>query len=252
MGSNENGQTTDSAKRRMSDVNPGRLERAVSEAVKEELRDLTWPVYKQYEIVEEHSEMFVVAPVSLDSFKESNPKGKRAFAKSRVKGYWWGMFEGRSPAEDVLTVYQPLRTPQLVLDLAELAEGQITPKAVLGWAETYGLFGLPGEDVVTATGPGIRLRHSGAGRKDSVGRFAEVAQEVRACLRIYEAVTAGVDLDLDRIDHLTDLLPRGFQAVRIQGKACRKGTALALRRARQDGPNAPPRALLPTLQYLCP
>ena len=200
----------------MSGVNSERVERAVSEAVKEELRDLTWPVYKQYEIVEEHSEVFVVAPNSLDSFKESKPKGKQAFAKSRVKGYWWRMFEGSAPAEDVQTIYQPLRTPELVLDLAELAEGEITPKAVLGWAETYGLLGLPGEDVVTATGPvGVGLRHSGAGRKESVGRFAEVAQEVRACLRIYEAVTAGVDLDLDRIDHLADLLPR--EAFRLVG-----------------------------------
>jgi hypothetical protein len=85
-----------------------------------------------------------------------------------------GNIRGGEPAEGVLTVYQPLSTPELVLDLAELAEGEITPKAVLGWAQTYRLFGLPGEDVVTATGPaGIGLRHSGAGRRDSVGRFAE-------------------------------------------------------------------------------
>jgi hypothetical protein len=98
----------------------------------------------------------------------------------------------------------PLRTPELVVDLAALAEKEITPEAVLGWAETYGLLGFPEDDVV-----GERIRARRMGRRDNVARFAIAAGEIMRCLRAYEAATAEDEgpLDLDRLDAILKPLP---------------------------------------------
>lgn len=107
-----------------------------------------------------------------------------------------------------MTFYAPLRTPELVLELAELAEKEITPEAVLGWAQVYGLLGFPDEDTVRADDGFVKFKAEKMGRRDSVRSFAEAAGEVRACLRIYEAVTADEDVKLDELSSIAMHVPR--------------------------------------------
>ncbi len=159
-------------------------------------------MYGDYAICEENGETFVVAPISFASFVEQEPTEDRI-----VQGYRVRRFAGRSPSRDAMTFYAPLRTPELVLELAELAERGITPEAVLEWAQVYGLLGFPDEDVVTADEGFAKFNVKRMGRKDSVRSFAEAAGEIRGCLRIYEAVTADEDIQIGNVRPAADLLP---------------------------------------------
>jgi hypothetical protein len=159
-------------------------------------------VYRNYEIYEEDGELYVIAPLQPREVvvQAGEMKGTRLLG-----------FSDRSLEEGTMCLYAPLKTPELVLDLAELAENEITPKTVVEWAEVYGLLGLPGEDIVGTSYvdyvSGILSGIPGDGRRDNVRHFAEAAGEVRACLRIYEAITADEDVDLDEMASLTNLLP---------------------------------------------
>lgn len=104
--------------------------------------------------------------------------------------------------------YTPLNTPELVLDLAELAEQEITPAAVKSWAEMYGLLGFPDEDVVRAEDPFVKYKVPRQGRRDNVRRFAETALVLRACLRTYETITADSEVELDSLLSIASHLPR--------------------------------------------
>ena len=104
--------------------------------------------------------------------------------EGRLEGQRWQRLAGRGPIEDRMTLYAPLRAPELVIELAELAEKKIMPEDVLGWAQVYGLLGLPDEDKVSTYHGCVTLRIKGAAQRESVGRFAEAAGEIKACLRI--------------------------------------------------------------------
>lgn len=181
---------------------------ASAKAVTKELRDAVWPVYEHYEILEEDGEMFVVASVSHASFVEPEPIEDSVIKKGEMKGRRWREFGGREPLEDHMTLYAPLKTPELVVELAKLAEEEITPEDVLGWAEFYGLLAsIPGDDTVSTYDGFVNLRVNGWGRRESVRRFAEAAREIRACLRIYEALTADEVVDLDELSAAAGPLP---------------------------------------------
>jgi hypothetical protein len=76
--------------------------------------------------------VFVVAPVSPASFVESEPEEERVIREGRLEGQRWQCVAGRDPIEDRMTLYAPLRAPELVIELAELAEKKIMPEDVLG------------------------------------------------------------------------------------------------------------------------
>lgn len=155
-------------------------------------------MYRHYEIVEEGGELLVVAhsPRSLMAWTEEDADGVR------VERFRTGL------EEDVLTHYSPLRAPELVVDLADLADKEITPEAVLDWAQIYGILGLPGEYVLEAQDRPMTSRVIGNGRRENVARFAEAAEDIGACLRIYEAATADEDPDLKEVLPSADTLSR--------------------------------------------
>lgn len=94
------------------------------------------------------------------------------------------------------------------MDLAELADEPITPGAVVGWAETYGLLASSrAEDVLERLGPLGQERIDHSGCRERVSGFAEAAKEVRACLRAYEALRWNEDLDLEKLSADTGPLP---------------------------------------------
>ena len=169
-----------------------RLARALEKAVKDEQRRQGWPVYKNYDIIEEDGETFVVAPVSPPWFIEP---------EEEIVGQW----RVRDNSQDVMSHYAPLAVPELVVDLAELAEKEITPEDVLGWAQVYGLLGIQRYAIVNIDDTSACL-YWDEGRKESVLRFAEAAREVRACLRIYEALTSEEEVDLEALLSLVEFL----------------------------------------------
>lgn len=148
-----------------------------------------WPVYEHYEIREESEEIFVVAP-RFEGFRKKAEKGmlRRPF----------NLFDSK---EDVKEWHAPLRTPDLLIDLAGFAERPITPEAVVLWARNYGLLACSREE---DTLDGV----SGFGRRESVARFEKAAGEVRACLRIYEALLKEEELDFKEVHPYTMSLPR--------------------------------------------
>jgi hypothetical protein len=170
------------------------------------IRGTVWPVYEEYEIVEEDNEPFVVAPISRDSFFEKKPS-KRELVGSGKETYMAETHWGRSPLRDAMSFYSPLRTPELVVDLAELAEQKIEPKKVRDWALTYGLLSPPDEDIVTARDEFMEYKVPHQGRRQSVRSFAETALDVRACLRTYEAIT-NTEIERDELLSVARLLPR--------------------------------------------
>ena len=158
-----------------------------------------WPVYKHYEIVEESGTIFVVAPLEFASFFEPVTEANRNHPEEvgQLKGQRLGGFVGRDPIEDAMTsypptksTYVPLQAPELVVELAQLADKEITPQSVLSWAEVYGLLGMPGDDIVKLDQGFMKFEVKGDGRREDVQRFAEAAREIRACLRVYEAAIA--------------------------------------------------------------
>jgi hypothetical protein len=171
------------------------FENALSKSVKDELRAQGWPVYQHYEVMEEEGEAFVVAPLPEHWVLEDETSAWRGYSR----------LEFGNPVVDS---NDALRRPELVVDLAYLAEKEITAETVLRWAKNYGLLGFPEDDVVELSVGGAPLRVRGQGRKDNVARFAEAAREIRTCLRAYEVATDGHgSLDLEALMASSGPLP---------------------------------------------
>jgi hypothetical protein len=148
----------------------------VMKAVKKDSPSRTWPVYRDYEVVvdEESGENFVVAPIDLFEVVADEVAGQG----QRTKTY-----RGRDPDQAALKNYPPLSTPELVVDLANLADNAITPEAVVRWAKVYGLLASSREeDVLERPGLMGQERISGYGCRESVSGFARAAAEVRYVL----------------------------------------------------------------------
>lgn len=175
------------------------LKDSSTKAVKERFAGVVWPVYEDYEISYEGGEAFVAAlaaPVSL----EAKTKAERHRIQEDEMSHPWRRSKDRLPIEDAKFFYAPLKGPELILELRDLADGEITPEVVRDWSRMYGVLGFSDEDHIKA---GIKGKASyeinirGMGRRGSVRRFAETAHEIKACVRMYEAVTTDEDVDLE-------------------------------------------------------
>ncbi len=173
----------------------------LEKAVNKDSPSRTWPVYRDYEVVvdEESGESFVVATVGLFELVQDEDVGHG----QRVKTY-----RGREPEQAVLTDYAALRTPELAVDLANLADNAITPEAVVGWAEVYGLLAPSSEPAVLNSFPDI----PDFAFRESVSEFARAAGEVRTCLRTYGALQSDEDLDLEKLS--SEVGPLQSEAIR--------------------------------------
>jgi hypothetical protein len=184
----------------------------LAKAVKKDLPGRMWPVYGDYDVVDDHGESYVVASVGLFELVADEDAGHG----QRTKTY-----RGRDPGQDAHN-YAPLRAPELVLDnnyaplsvpelvveLANLADNTIMPEVVLDWAQTYGLLASSREeDILERPGLMGQERISGYGCRESVSGFARAAAEIRTCLRIYEALRRDEDLDLEKLSSEVSPLP---------------------------------------------
>jgi hypothetical protein len=190
----------------------GKTAGSSKKAVKKILPSRQWPVYSEYkvEVDEEGNESYVVARTSMFELvaNESNDYGHS------VRTY-----RGRDPGQDaspyvplrdskpvVDNNYAPLMAPELVVELANIADNPITPEVVLNWAETYGLLASSREeDVLEDEVLGGSI--SGHACRESVSAFARAAGEVRMCLRVYEALGRDEDLDLEKLSSEIGPLP---------------------------------------------
>jgi hypothetical protein len=163
-----------------------------------------WPVYGEYKVQEdeESGESYVVACTSMVErvADETDEHGQR------VKSY-----RGRDPSEDAShyaplrdsrpfggSNYAPLMAPELVVELANIADNPITPEVVLDWAETYGLLASSEEeDVLVDEQIGVPI--VGHACRESVSSFARAAGVVRMCLRVYEALNRDEELDIEKL-----------------------------------------------------
>jgi hypothetical protein len=165
----------------------------LAKAVKKDLPGQTWPVYRDYDVVvDDHGESYVVASVGL--FEPVTDED--ASRGQRVRTY-----RGREPEQAAVINYAPLTTPELVVDLANLADNAITPESAVGWAKVYGLLVPSREEHVRNGLPGYTVR-------ESVSEFARAAGEIRTCLRTYEALIRNNDLELERLTSEVGPLPK--------------------------------------------
>jgi hypothetical protein len=183
-----------------------------SKAVKKLLPSKQWPVYSKYKVSvdEESGESYVVACTSMAEpvRDETDEHGQR------VKSY-----RGRDPMQDATPYlplrdskpvvdnnYAPLMAPELVVELANIAENPITPEVVKSWAETYGILASSREeDVLVDEVIGVPI--SGHACRESVSAFATAAGTVRMCLRVYEALNRDEELDLEKFSAEIGHLP---------------------------------------------
>jgi hypothetical protein len=181
--------------------NSGDITSNLVKAVKNDSPTRKWPVYTAYDVVvdEQDGESYVVASISL-----FEPVPDEA-----------GTYRGREPEQAARKHYPPLRTPELVADLANLADNTVTPETVVGWAKDYGLLASSREEDILER-PGLigQERISGYGCRESVSGFARAAGEVRTCLRIYEALSRPKDLNLEELSAEVGPLPGG--AMRLE------------------------------------
>jgi hypothetical protein len=168
----------------------------LAKAVNKESPSRTWPVHYDYDLVvdEESGESFVVATIRLFELVQDEDVGHG----QRVKTY-----RGREPEQAVLTDYDALRTPELAVELANLADNAITPEAVKGWAEVYGLLAPSSEPAILNAFPDI----TDFAFIESVSEFARAAREIRICLRTYGALRSDEDLDLGKLTSEVGPLP---------------------------------------------
>ena len=190
----------------------GNISSELIKAVKKTLPSKQWLVYGKYKVQvdEESGESYVVACTSMVEpvRDETDEHGQR------VKSY-----RGRDPAQDanpylplrdskpvVDNKYAPLMAPELVVELATIADNPITPEVVLDWAETYGLLASSKEeDKLVDEMTGVLI--SGHACRESVSAFARAAGVVRMCLRVYEALNRDEELDLEKLSSEIGSLP---------------------------------------------
>jgi hypothetical protein len=174
----------------------GDISSDLEKAVNKESPSRTWPVHYDYDVVvdEMSGESFVVATLGLFELVQDEDVGHG----QRVKTY-----RGREPEQAVLTDYDALRTPELAVELANLADNAITPEAVKGWAEVYGLLAPSSEPAILNAFPDI----TDFAYRESVSEFARAAGEVRTCLRTYGALQSDEDLDLEKLASEVGPLP---------------------------------------------
>ena len=177
------------------------LTNGFEKAVKRDLPSRGWPVYKGYDVVvdDESGESFVVASVDMIELTARDDVGN---------GQWVEKYRVRDPQKDLLRSYLPLRKPELVVDLARLADRAITPQAMVGWASEYGLLASSREEDtfgrIGLLGP---ERFTGHACRESVAGFAKAAGEIRTCVRIYEALSGSEDFDLEKLSSEVGALP---------------------------------------------
>lgn len=152
-------------------------------AAKDRVLQGGWSVYRDFEVEESESDVYVYAPREAPEIPTS--RGVQAIHSAWV-------------AQDLnrVRVYAPLRdTPDLFLKFTFLGrEGGMTAGEAVGvmldWIKTYGALGLQDNE----------------GRGESLAEFSRAVQIASLCLELYEAATAELgargEPDVEALDRL--------------------------------------------------
>ena len=186
-----------------------------STAVDKNLRDDEWPIYR-YKLKGAGYETYIQAPVlwvelpddpkELERYREHarSIEGKYKDDPEFASIFEGSYLEGDPELASYLAAqdlglerwneekpYAPLDYPDLFLQFARLIEeGPITPEAMLGWAEQYGVLGLRRTSINWIGDPR-------GGPEENLANFAAFAEEANLVLRLYEMVTDSEEPDYE-------------------------------------------------------
>jgi hypothetical protein len=184
-------------------------------ATKIEQLESTWPVYKEYEVVEEEGSLYIYAPLRPPERPADEviiQVGQPDLNLDRIY----------SPLQDMPDLF--LRFTSLMPRRPILAEEML--ERMLEWVRNYGVLGSHAQtDIGPADNPKTLDYTAQRDRVQSFLEFWRALQEATHCLRLYQAATA--NLGLGDEDALSDVLSRQDR----KNKTFRKQRELALIRA---------------------
>jgi hypothetical protein len=156
---------------------------AGKKAVKTEQLESTWPIYKDYQVVEEDGRLYVYAPLRPPERPEE------------------AVVQIGQPDLNLDRMYSPLRdVPDLFLRFASLAPRKPLSdddklERMLKWARSYGVLGSKAHTVgLIADNPRTLDYSAQPDRVQSLFEFQCAVQEAALCLRLYQAATANQGL----------------------------------------------------------
>ena len=167
---------------------------AARKAAKEEQLESRWPVYRDFEKVEEEGRLYINAPLR----PPERPEGQ--------------------PDLNLHRTYSPLRdVPDLILRFVSLMPRKPIPKEgmlerMLEWAKTYGVLGSHARTIGLITDNPRTLDYSAQpDRIQSLSDFRCALQEAALCVGLYQAATANAGLgDADELAYVLNVQDRTY------------------------------------------
>ena len=162
-------------------------------ATKTEQLQSTWPVYEDYEVVEEEGRLYIYAPL--------RPAGLPSDEDIQIEQPDLNLGRLYSPLQDVPDLF--IRFTSLMPRRPILEEEML--ERMLEWVRSYGVLGSHAQtDIGPADDPKTLDYSSQRDRVQSVLEFWRALQEATHCLRLYQAAAANQGLGDE--DALSDIL----------------------------------------------
>jgi hypothetical protein len=178
---------------------------AARKAAKEEQLESRWPVYKDFEKVEEDGRLYIYAPLHPPERPEE------------------AFIQIGQPDLNLDRMYSPLRdVPDLMLKFVSLMPRRPIPQdemleRMLGWAKSYGVLGSHAHTVGLITDNPRTLDYSEQpDRIQSLSEFLCALQEAVLCVGLYQAATA--NMGQGNADELANVLNEQDRTYLLNGQ----------------------------------
>jgi hypothetical protein len=156
---------------------------ASGKSAKKEQLGSTWPIYKDFEVVEEEGGLYIYAPL--------RPPERPKEAVIQIGQPDLNLDRRYSPLQDVPDLF--LRFVSLMP--RRLVSGEELLERMLEWAKSYGVLGSHARtDIGPADNPKTLDYSAEPDRIQSLLEFWRALQEAAFCLRLYQAANANQDL----------------------------------------------------------
>jgi hypothetical protein len=162
---------------------------AVKKAAKSDQLESSWPVYKDFEIVEEEGRLYIYAPLRPPERQEGAIIQIGQPDLNRDRTY--------SPLRDVTDLFLRFVSlmPRRPVSEEEILSEEDILDRMLEWVKHYGVLGSHAQtDIGPADNPRTLAYSAQPDRIQSFLEFWRALQEAASCLRLYEAATANQGL----------------------------------------------------------